>query len=102
MRSCHSGKRHLTRGSMARKTDSDQSRVLRPESKVQRNPNVVARELGDGEGGVLLHLQSGAYHGVNQVGLLIWELVDGERSIADVVEAVRVGVEKSPPNLDRD
>ena len=40
----------------------------------RKNPDVVARGLAEGEGGVLLRLDSGAYFGVNPVGLLVWEL----------------------------
>lgn len=75
---------------------------MHPESRVKRAPQVVARELADGEGGVLLHLESGAYHGVNQVGLLIWELLDGERTVGDVIDEVRSRVAGAPPDLDRD
>ena len=46
---------------------------------IRRNPQVVYRELAGG-GGVLLHLESGAYHGLNETGSLIWDLVDGERA----------------------
>lgn len=72
------------------------------DSKIRRNPNVVARELAEREGGVLLHLDSGAYHGMNPVGLVIWELVDGERTVADLVDSVRARVDGAPPQLDQD
>jgi hypothetical protein len=87
---------------MAENSDAARSKRLRPDSKIRRNPNVVARALGDEEGGVLLHLDSGAYHGVNQVGLLIWELVDGERTVEGVIDAVRASVVNGPPDLDGD
>ena len=38
---------------------------------IRRNPQVVYRELAGGSG-VLLHLESGAYHGLNETGSLIW------------------------------
>lgn len=67
--------------------------------KIQRDPDVVARELGGSEGGVLLHLQTGAYHGMNSVGMLVWELIDGERTVADLTAAMRQRVPESPPEL---
>jgi hypothetical protein len=67
---------------------------------LRRNPDVAFRELAEGEGGVLLHLVSGSYHGLNDVGALIWELVDGERTRADIVDAVRQRVDDPPPSLD--
>ncbi|MET1010514.1 MAG: PqqD family protein [Gaiellaceae bacterium] len=57
------------------------------------------RRLAAGEGGVLLHLESGEYHGINEVGCLIWELLDGERSVDDVAAALRDGVEDPPDDL---
>lgn len=76
--------------------------AIGPASKIGKNPQVVARELAEGEGGVLLHLESGAYHGVNPVGLLIWELLDGERTVAEVIDAVRDRVANGPPELEAD
>lgn len=67
--------------------------------KFRRNPDVVARNLSEGEGGVLLHLQTGAYHGMNPVALLIWEHLDGERTVSEVTEAVREGVDMPPEDL---
>jgi hypothetical protein len=72
---------------------------ITPESRVRRSPDVVARELSPAEGGVLLHVKTAQYHGLNPVGLLIWELLDGERTVSDVVEAVCAQVDESPPGL---
>jgi len=76
--------------------------AITSESKVRQNPQVVARELSAGEGGVLLHLESAQYHGVNPVGLLIWELLDGQRTVREIVAAVREQVIDPPPQLDND
>lgn len=76
--------------------------MITPDSIVRPNPQVVARELAGGEGGVLLHLESGQYHGVNAIGLVIWRCLDGERTVADVVEALRARVEDAPPQLEGD
>jgi hypothetical protein len=64
-----------------------------------KNPDVTYRALGAEEGGVLLHLRSGEYHGVNELGLLIWELIDGERAVSEIVEAVREQAHDAPPHL---
>jgi coenzyme PQQ synthesis protein D (PqqD) len=60
---------------------------------------VAYRALSADEGGVLLHLRSGEYHGVNELGLVIWELLDGERTVAEVVDAVRAQTDDAPPHL---
>lgn len=67
---------------------------------VSRNPRVVARELPPPDGAVLLHLDTGAYHGLNPVGFVIWGAIEEERSVADVVEAVRRAVIDAPPSLE--
>jgi len=53
-----------------------------------RNPQVVYRDLANEEGGLLLHLKSGQYHGVNETGFAIWELIDGVRTISDISAAL--------------
>ena len=55
--------------------------TIGPSSTLQKNENVAFRRLAAGEGGVLLHLESGEYHGINEVGCLIWEHLDGERTV---------------------
>jgi Coenzyme PQQ synthesis protein D (PqqD) len=71
-----------------------------PSDRLQPNPNVVYRELQ--EGGVLLNLDSGQYYGLNEIGCAIWELVDGDRTLDDVVEALRVRLADEPPDLKAD
>lgn len=75
---------------------------MNPETRLRRNPNVVARALASGQGGVLLHLDTGAYHSLNAVGQAIWDLVDGERSVREIVQLVRERVADAPPQLDAD
>ena len=70
-----------------------------PSPTPAQNANVAFRRLAEGEGGVLLHLESGEYHGINEVGCLIWEHLDGERNIDEVVAAVAAGIEDPPADL---
>jgi hypothetical protein len=76
--------------------------LIGPESKLCRNPQVVARDLAEGEGGVLLHLETGQYHGVNPIGLAIWEVIEDGCTVADVVERLRDRVEDPPESLESD
>ena len=76
--------------------------MLAPESKISRNEKAVARRLDEGEGGVILHLDTGAYHGVNEVGLLIWELLESEQTMQELVAAVRERVDEPPPQFEDD
>lgn len=69
---------------------------------VSRNPRVVAREMPPPDGAVLLHLETGAYHGLNPVGFLVWSALEQDRPVAEVVEAVRAGVNGAPATLEDD
>ena len=61
--------------------------MIDPTTRISRNPDVVFRSLQDEQGGVLLHLQSGAYHGLNDVAAVIWRAIENETWFADVVAA---------------
>jgi hypothetical protein len=65
---------------------------------LRKNPQVVYRALA-GEGGVLLHLESGAYHGLNEVGTLIWGLLDEERTLDELVTELRERLLDPPEDL---
>lgn len=51
---------------------------------------------------MLLHLGSGQYHGVNSVGLAIWELLEEPSAVADLIDRLRDRVEDPPPSLESD
>lgn len=72
---------------------------IEPSSRLEKNENVAFRRLAAGEGGVLLHLESGEYHGINEVGCHIWELLDGKRTVEGIAVALQDGIEDAPPNL---
>ena len=70
---------------------------------IKPTTTLAYQELADGMGGVLLHLETGQYHGVNSVGALVWSLVgdDGAR-FGDLVDAVRAQIEDPPADLTED
>jgi Coenzyme PQQ synthesis protein D (PqqD) len=72
--------------------------VISPDSRPSPSPQAVFRGMRDG--GVLLHLGSGQYHGLNETGVLIWRLLDGERTVADVTSALRAEVSDPPEDLE--
>jgi hypothetical protein len=72
------------------------STVIRPTTRL------AYQELADGAGGVLLHLETGQYHGVNSVGALVWSLVGDGTRYGDLVDAVRAQVEDPPADLTED
>ena len=50
--------------------------MLDASTTVARHPRVVFRRLGGETGGVVLHLGTAAYHGVNEMGALVFSLLD--------------------------
>lgn len=71
-----------------------------PDDVVRPADQVVYRDLD--EGGVLLHLGSGQYHGLNPMGSLTWGLIDGRRTVAEVLAAVRARAPRAPERLEDD
>ena len=67
---------------------------------IARNPHVAFHALAEGEGGVLLHLETGAYHGVNNVGVLIWQLLDQQRRFDQLLSLLSGRVEDAPTTMD--
>jgi hypothetical protein len=67
-------------------------------SPIRKNPQVAYRSLA-GEGGVLLHLDSGEYHGLNEIGELIWDLLDEETTFAGLVADLRERLLDPPDDL---
>ena len=67
---------------------------------VTRNPDAAFRRLSAGQGAVVLLLDSGQYHGLNEVGTAIWNLIDGNRTVAAITEDLRGQLDDPPSDLD--
>jgi hypothetical protein len=67
---------------------------------LRRNPRVEYRSLGEGEGGVLLHLDTAAYHGVNEVGALIWRLLEDPKPFDELLDELRAELQELPPTFE--
>jgi hypothetical protein len=68
-----------------------------PNQKFSKNPKVTYRDLA--EGGVLLDVESGAYHGLNSTGCAIWKLLDVEPTFSAVVRGLETMLDDAPPEL---
>jgi hypothetical protein len=64
----------------------------------RQNTKVVFRDLA--EGGVLLHLESGQYHSLNETGAAIWKLIDGRRTSNEIANALGAQLDEPPPDID--
>jgi hypothetical protein len=72
-----------------------------PSTVLLRNPRVEYRSLGEEEGGVLLHLDTAAYHGLNGVGALAWSLLDGI-TFEQLLDELRKQLEGIPPTFEEE
>ncbi len=75
--------------------------MIEPDTVVRRSERATFRKLEDGSG-VILHLDTTQYHGVNEVGAAIWELTDAPRSFADLVEGLQRQLDDPPSGLEAD
>jgi hypothetical protein len=69
---------------------------------IRRSDRAVHRELADEVGGVILHLDSGAYYSVNSIGLLIWNLLEEGPTLPDLIDRLRLEIRDAPPELEDD
>ena len=69
---------------------------------IQHNERAVFRDLAQDEGGVLLHLDTGAYHGINPIGVVIWNAIGDGSKLEELVDAVRLRVTDTPDELEAD
>ena len=75
---------------------------MKPDQFVGHSPRAVFRELADDVGGVLLHLDSGAYHGLNATGTLIWNLIGDGSTLGDLLSGLRSRIADAPADLEGD
>ncbi len=70
-----------------------------PQTIIRPNPRAVFRQLTDSSG-VLLHLTSAAYHGVNPVGALIWGMLEPGTSFQALIDELHTQLEDPPSGIE--
>jgi hypothetical protein len=76
--------------------------TIAPTAVLRRSPRVAYRELGGDRGAVLLRLDTGAYHGIDRVGVLIWDMLEGSPSFAELIPSLREKVHDVPPSFEQE
>lgn len=71
-----------------------------PTAVLRRNPRVAYHELGGDRGGVLLKLDTGAYHGVDPIGALVWRLLEGSPTFDELLPRVRGELDAEPSGFE--
>jgi hypothetical protein len=69
---------------------------------IRPNPRSTFRELAEGSGGVLLHLDTAAYHGLNEMGVAIWSLIEPGITFGALIDGLRTQIADAPDSLDGD
>lgn len=65
----------------------DPSQSISLESRLATSPNLVLREEGDCA--LLYDPETGAVRVLNATAVAVWKLLDGRRTLAEVVDALR-------------
>jgi Coenzyme PQQ synthesis protein D (PqqD) len=68
---------------------------------LRRNPRVEYRSMEEG-GGVLLNLDTAAYHGLNEVGGLIWGLLEQPKSFDVLLPELRGELQDVPAQFEEE
>ena len=74
--------------------------MIQETTVLRRNPRVEYRSMGEGEGGVLLHLDTAAYHGLNEVGALIWRLLEEPKPLDVLLRELRGELQEVPSRFE--
>lgn len=65
------------------------------------NPSAIFQETGDGWA-VLVNLDTARSVALNPAGILVWQLVDGQRNIREIVAGVECHFRDTPPSVTDD
>jgi hypothetical protein len=76
--------------------------TIPPAATLRRSPRVAYRELGGDRGAVLLRLDTGAYHGIDRVGVLTWDLLEESPSFDDLLRKLAEKLDEVPPTFASD
>ncbi|MGH9254313.1 MAG: PqqD family peptide modification chaperone [Vicinamibacterales bacterium] len=78
----------------------DRKRVDMTSAVIQRSTNQIACDMG-GEV-VILDLKSGIYYGLDEVGALIWSLIEHPASALAIRDAIMADYDVDTPTCERD
>lgn len=69
---------------------------LNEETVIRPAPRVVYRELAEGSGAVLLNLDTTAYHSLNRMGQLIWEVIQPTVTVGELLARLEARLSDAP------
>lgn len=74
--------------------------TLTPDSTISRTHEILFDKVGDEI--VMLNLDKGRYHALDEIGSEIWEMIAEPVLVADLISALLVKFEVSPEDCQRD
>lgn len=63
----------------------------------KRNENITWKEFGTES--ILLDLKSGDFFDVNDVGLMIWQQADGQRTVKEIIQTLTASFDASDDEM---
>ena len=76
--------------------------MLSGSTTISHGPRAAYRKLADGAGAVVLHMDTAAYHGLNEMGNLIWTLIEDDIRFDDLTARVRQKVDDAPASMEQE
>ncbi len=74
--------------------------MIRPEDRLRRRDRVLVQRAADKQ--ILLDLDGGQYYALDEVSGQVWDLCDGTRSVATVIETVCRSYDAPPEVITED
>ncbi len=59
---------------------------MKEDTRIRHSPNATFQIVADEA--ILIHLNTGVYYSLNDVGTAFWNLMDGQRTIGECADAV--------------
>lgn len=74
---------------------------MEPSDKPVANPSAIFQETEDGWA-VLVNLDTACSLALNPSGILVWQLIDGQRSVREITDDVKRHFRDTPPSATDD
>lgn len=74
---------------------------MTPLTRLRPNEEEVAAKVMDGEA-ILINLSNGMYYSMDKVGGLIWEMIEGNHNMEEIVAAIIAHYDASPEQVQAD
>jgi hypothetical protein len=73
---------------------------MQASTKPRRSPNANYQMVG--EEAIIIDINTGSYYSVNDTATMFWELIDGQRTIADCARTIAGDYDVEPGEVEAD